>query len=159
MKQIQRIATTFIMVLLIPLSQTSAQEIGDYIEQFEGRIGGHSFKIKLLRIGEKTDEEVLIQVSGVDDPVDGFIYKCKKEWKNREKSLNKYRYATTQIPGKEKFNLFHSDSFYGRQLFAIYLTNAPRKAIEVYPTTQQEDLDPLAMYRQYLDQQKQTIIQ
>lgn len=154
MKTIGKFIATTLLGMLIPLFNIQAQEIGKYVEQYEGRLGARTFEIKLLRIGEKSNEDVLIQVSGVDDPIDRYIYKYKKEWQSSEKRLNKYKYATTQIPGKEKFSLFHSDNYYGSQIFKVYLIDNPMEAIEVYPKEYQENLDPNFMYEQYLQQLK-----
>ena len=155
MKTIKRLSLIISIFCFLPVVNGNAQEIGKYIEQFEGQFGARTFKIKVLRIGEKSNEEVLIQVSGVDDPIDGHIYKYKKEWQSSEKRFNKYKYATTQVPDKEKFSLLHSDDYYGSQIFKVYLLDTPMEAIEIYPMAYQEDLDPNFMYQQYLTQQKE----
>lgn len=133
----------------------TAQELGPYIEQYEGQKGARTFKIKLLRIGPKSNEEVLIQISGVDDPLNGHIYRYKKEWLSSEKRLNRYMYVTTEIADKEKFATFHSDRQYGNQVFKVFLMDDPMEAIYVYPMNYQEDLDPQVMYSQYLQQKQQ----
>lgn len=132
----------------------SGQKIGRYIEQYEGRQGARTFKIKILRIGEKANEEVLIQISGVDDPLDGQIYKYKKEWQSSEKRLNRYKYVTEQIPGKERFSTLHSENNYGQQVMKVYLIDSPMEATYIYPKEYQEDLDPNFMYGQYQQQQE-----
>jgi hypothetical protein len=154
MKKVDKFIAIALLGMLLPLFNIQAQEIGKYVEQYEGRLGARTFKIKLLRIGEKSNEEVLIQVSGVDDPIDGYIYKYKKEWQRSETRLNKYKYATAQIPGKEKFSLFHSDNYYGSQIFKVYLIDNPMEAIDIHPMEYQENLDPNFMYEQYLQQLK-----
>jgi hypothetical protein len=130
------------------------QETGKYIEQYEGTIGARTFTVKVLRIGEKENEEVLIQIIGVDDPLDGQIYKYKKEWQSSEKRNNRYIYVTKQIPGKERFAALHSDNNYGRQVFKVFLMDTPMEAIYIYPKAYQENLDPNFMYSQYLQQQE-----
>ena len=154
MKTIQVFITTFIGVLILYPSLCPAQEIGPYIEQYESRYGTSAIKIKLLRIGNKTDEEVLIQVLGVEDPLNNLIYKYKKQWKDRDKRVNEYKYVTKQVPGKESFSVFHSESSLGRQVFKIFLSNEPKNAIEIYPASHPKDLDPREMYEQYLEQQE-----
>lgn len=129
-----------------------AQETGKYIEQYEGTVGARTFTVKVLRIGDKDNEEVLIQVVGVDDPLDGQIYKYRKEWQSSEKRNNRYLYVTNQIPGKERFATLHSDNNYGRQVFKVFLMDAPMEAIYIYPKAYQENLDPSFMYSQYLQQ-------
>ena len=153
MKPIQHIIVICFSLLIWPFSSLSAQEIGKYIEQYEGHIGTKPIKINLLRIGKKANNEVLIQVKGVDDPIDSLIFKYKREWKEGEKRLDAYEYVTNQIPGHNSFSVFHSDSYLGKQVFYIILTNDPGEAIEIYPTSRPEDLDPKLMYRQYLEQQ------
>ncbi len=157
MKLIHKFVFTASFSLLLFCANATAQEIGYYIEQYEGHFNGKIIKVKILRIGEKLNEEVLIQLSGVDDPVDSLIYKYKKLWKNSEKRFNEYAYVTRQIPGLEKFSLFHSESRSGTQVFTIYLTNRPDIPIEIYPTIQQEDLDPENMFDRYLEQLKKSI--
>lgn len=132
----------------------SAQETGKYIEQYEGTVGARTFSVKVLRIGDKENEEVLIQITGVDDPLDGRIYKYKKEWQSSDKRSNKYLYVTNQIPGKERFSTLHSDNNYGRQIFKVFLMDAPMEAIYIYPKAYQDNLDPNFMYGQYLQQQE-----
>lgn len=131
-----------------------AQETGKYIEQYEGTVGARTFTVKVLRIGEKENEEVLIQIAGVDDPLDGRIYKYKKEWQNSQKRNNMYLYVTHQIPGKERFSTLHSDNNYGRQVLKVFLIDTPLEAIYIYPKAYQENLDPNFMYGQYLQQQE-----
>lgn len=155
MQIIKKLSFIITLFWILPVINGNAQEIGKYIEQFEGQFGTTTFKIKVLRIGEKSNEEVLIQVSGVDDPIDGKIYKYKKEWQSSEKRFKKYQYMTTQVPDKEKFSLLHSDSYYGSQIFKVYLLDMPMEAIEIYPMAYQEDLDPNFMYQQYITQQKE----
>ena len=153
MKPIQHILFIFSSLLILAPSNISAQEIGNYIEQYEGYVGTSVIKVNLLRIGKKSNNEVLIQVTGVDDPIDSLIFKYKREWKQGEKRLHAYEYVTTQIPGNTSFSVFHSDSYLGKQVFYILLTDDPGEAIEIYPTSHPEDLDPKVMYRQYLEQQ------
>jgi hypothetical protein len=129
--------------------EIQAQELGKYIEQYEGRKGARTFRVKLLRIGEKENEEVLIQISGVDDPISGKIYKYKKEWQRSEKRFKNYQYVTTQIPDKERFATLHSNTQYGQQVLKVYLMDDPSEAISIYPTDYQKNLDPLFMYDQY----------
>ncbi|WP_375577964.1 hypothetical protein ABWH96_13020 [Marivirga tractuosa] len=130
-------------------TKIQAQELGKYIEQYEGKKGARTFRIKLLRIGEKENEEMLIQISGVDDPLDGKIYKYKKEWQRSEKRFKDYQYVTTQIPGKDRYALFHSNTQYGNQVLKVYLMDDPSEPISIYPSDYQKNLDPLFMYDQY----------
>jgi len=130
-------------------TEIKAQELGKYIEQYEGKKGARTFRIKLLRIGKKENEEMLIQVSGVDDPLDGKIYKYKKEWQRSEKRFKDYHYVTSQIPEKERYALFHSNTQYGSQVLKVYLMDDPSGAISIYPSDYQRNLDPLFMYDQY----------
>ncbi|WKK74458.2 hypothetical protein QYS49_22345 [Marivirga salinae] len=135
--------------------EIKAQELGKYIEQYEGRKGARTFRVKLLRIGEKENEEVLIQISGVDDPISGKIYKYKKEWQRSEKRFKNYQYVTTQIPDKERFATLHSNTQYGSQVLKVYLIDNPSEAISIYPTEYQKNLDPLFMYDQYKRQMEE----
>ena len=153
MKSIQHILFICFSLLILAPSNISAQEIGNYVEQYEGHTGTKLIKVNLLRIGKKSNNEVLIRVTGVDDPIDSLIFKYKKKWKQLEKRLHSYEYVTTQIPGDTSFSVFHSDSYLGKQVFYILLPNDPDEAIEIYPTSHPEDLDPKVMYRQYLEQQ------
>ena len=155
MNTLKKASCLIILSFILLHFNTSAQELGKYIEQYEGQIGAHTFTVKILRFGEKSNEEILLQVSGVDDPLDGKIYKYKKEWQSSEKRFNKYKYVTTQVPGKERFSTFHSDTSYGSQVFKIYLVDSPMDAIEIYPSSYQENLDPNFMYEQYIQQQKE----
>lgn len=152
----KKIITLSVLVTCLFLGFTlHAQETGKYIEQYEGTLGARTFTVKVLRIGEKENEEVLIQIIGVDDPLDGHIYKYKKEWQSSERRNNRYLYVTNQIPGKERFATLHSDNNYGRQVFKVFLMDAPMEAIYIYPKAYQENLDPNFMYSQYLQQQEQ----
>lgn len=142
------------IIFLFSLPKGHAQELGKYIEQFEGKNGATPFKVKLLRIGSKDKEEVLIQFSGVDDPLNGKIYRYKKVWLNKEKRFNKYQYVTDQIPGKKEFASVFSDNEYGEQIFKVFLLDNPTKEITIHPKTYQENLDPNFMYEEYLRQRE-----
>lgn len=156
--QIQMYLMLFFSVLIGSYFQSTeiqAQELGQYIEQYEGRKGARTFRIKLLRIGEKENEEMLIQISGVDDPLNGKIYKYKKEWQRSEKRFKNYQYVTNQIPEKDRYALFHSNTQYGSQVLKIYLMDDPSEAISIYPSEYQKNLDPLFMYDQYKRQMEE----
>lgn len=154
MKTLTKLPLLILMAYCLSVLNLNAQEIGKYIEQYEGTVATRAFTVKVLRIGEKANEEVLIQVSGVDDPLDGQIYKYKKEWQSSDKRSNKYLYVTNQIPGKERFATLHSDNNYGQQVFKVFLIDAPMNAIYIYPKEYQENLDPNFMYGRYLQQQE-----
>jgi hypothetical protein len=153
MKNFKLLSALFIVILLIvSIFNSNAQELGKNIEQYEGRLGAAVIRVNILRIGDKANEEVLIKVTGADDPINGHIYKYKKEWQNSEKRFNLYKYVTTEIPGRERFSTLHSVNSYGSQEFRIYLLDDDMKAITIYPLEYQENLDPNFMYQQYLEQ-------
>lgn len=154
MKTLSKLPLLILTLCLLFGFNLYAQETGKYIEQYEGTVGARTFTVKVLRIGDKENEEVLIQISGVDDPLDGHIYKYKKEWQSNDKRSNKYLYVTNQIPGKERFATLHSDNNYGQQVFKVFLIDAPMDAIYIYPKEYQENLDPNFMYGRYLQQQE-----
>jgi len=157
MKNKMHLILIFLMLFASQFFSTEihAQELGKYIEQYEGRKEARNFSIKLLRIGEKENEEMLIQISGVDDALDGKIYKYKKEWQRSEKRFKDYKYVTTQILEKENYALFHSNTQYGSQVLKVYLMDNPSRAISVYPSDYQRNLDPLFMYDQYKRQMEE----
>ena len=125
-------------------------ELGRYIEQYEGQVGSNPFTVKVLRIGKKIDEQFLIQISGVDDEMDGKIYKYKKEWQNSDKSLHKYIYVTNEIPGIERYGFFHSNSDgWGQKLITIYLYDNQEVPIQIFHKENPDNLDPNYMYSQY----------
>lgn len=150
MDPLKKISFLILLAGFLPFTSVNAQELGMYIEQYEGQSGTRTFEVKLLRIGEKSNEEVLMKVSGVDDPLNGQIYKYKKEWQSSAKHLEQYIYVTTQVPGKERIATFHAD----KQSFKVYLLDEPMKAISIYPAQYQSNLDPNFMYEQYLQQQE-----
>ncbi|RAW02218.1 hypothetical protein [Pseudochryseolinea flava] len=130
-----------------------AQEVGTKIEIFYGNFEGKDVRVKILRVNEVEKEEFLIQVSGVDDPINNIIYKYKKEWQNADKRLNRYLYATRDIPGHAHYALFHSENT-NHQVYKVFLINMPMKPILVEPSGYDENLDPVFMYNQYIDQQQ-----
>lgn len=154
MKTLTKLPLLILIAYFLPALNINAQEIGKYIEQYEGTSGTRTFTVKVLRIGEKANEEVLIQISGVDDPLDGHIYKYKKEWQSSDKRSNKYLYVTDQIPNKKRFATLHSDNNYGHQVFKVFLIDAPMDPIYIYPKEYQENLDPNFMHGRYLQQQE-----
>lgn len=151
--------TIMALLMLFSLSSIHVQdqnpELGRYIDQYEGRAGARKLEVKVLRVGKKENEEVLIKVTGVDDPLDGQIFKYKKEWQSSDKHQNKYIYVTDQVPGKDRIATFHSDYSYGGQVLKVFLLDALYDPIYIYPKDYQENLDPNFMYAQYLEQQKE----
>ncbi len=129
-----------------------SQELGKYVEQYTGYHGSIPFTVKVLRIGEKANEEALIQISGVDDTLDGKIYKYKKEWQNSDTSLNKFIYVTNEIPGEVWYGILHSDSNWGNQTLTVYLYDTAETAIRIWPKETPVNLDPYFMYTNYRKQ-------
>ncbi len=76
-----------LLILWVGLLPTMsfAQELGSTIKIFYGTTDGQEVKVKILRLGEFSQEEFLIQVSGVDDPINNHIYKYKREWQTSDK--------------------------------------------------------------------------
>lgn len=132
----------------------SAQDIGQQIDIYYGHSENHDIRIKMLRIGEPEKEEVLIQISGIDDPISNHIFKYKKEWQNSDKRLNCYQYVTHDVPGHQRYAVFHSEHNGSGNIYKIFLVNMPMNPIYVEPAMYSENLDPVFMYNQYLYQLK-----
>jgi hypothetical protein len=83
----------FVLVayFLLGYIPVSAQDIGAQIEIYYGQHASHDIRVKMLRIGSTENEEVLTQISGIDDPISNHIYKYKQEWQNSDKRLNCYQ--------------------------------------------------------------------
>lgn len=133
---------------------TYSQDLGMYVEQFEGKSESGTFLIELLRIGKEGSGEMLIRISGVDDPLNEQIYKYRKVWENNEERLKTYKYVTNEIPGTEIHTSFQSENEYGDQVFKLYLLNSPDEAIAVAPSTQPKNLNPDTIYAEYIEQKK-----
>ncbi len=130
------------------------ETLGRNVDQYEGLDGGQTFTVKILRIGEKANEEVLIEFIGVDDALDGKVYRCKKEWQNSDKSLQKFIYVTNELPDGERFGLFHSNSNWGDLSTNVFLYENPEVPIAVFPRRFPSNLDPNFMYNKYIKQNK-----
>lgn len=130
-----------------------SQELGMYVEQFEAKSDSGTFQIELLRIGRKGNGEMLIRISGVDDPLNEQIYKYRKVWENNEERLKTYKYVTVEIPDIDIHSTFQSENEYGDQVFKVYLLNSAHEAISVSPSSHPRNLNPSALYKEYIDQQ------
>nr|WP_245880207.1 hypothetical protein [Superficieibacter electus] len=73
-------------------AETVRPEIGKYVQGYQGQEGAI---VWLMRIGPRAANEALVQISHVDNDVDGRIFRCKVQMvRDGEKSY------TTEINGK-----------------------------------------------------------
>ncbi|PTB97398.1 hypothetical protein C9994_03155 [Marivirga lumbricoides] len=131
-----------------------AQKLGAYVEQFECKVGSRDLKVELLKIGEVDTEEMLIRISGVDDPLNEQIYRYKKVGKNTKERLKEYEYVTYQIPGNGKHTAFKSENEFDEQVFKVYLIAKPEESFQVYPAGSPVNLEPKVIYEEYLRQRE-----
>ncbi|EQV94818.1 hypothetical protein G893_01199 [Escherichia coli KOEGE 71 (186a)] len=90
-----RFITVLVSALLLMQSafaDTARPEIGKYVFGYRGQEGA---VVWMMRIGPKAENEALVQVSHVDNDIDGQIFRCKvKALQDGEKSY------TAVIKGK-----------------------------------------------------------
>lgn len=72
-----RLITAFVGLFLLMQSafaDTVRPEVGKYVQGYRGQEGA---VVWLMRIGPREANEALVQVSHIDNDIDGHIYRCK----------------------------------------------------------------------------------
>ena len=146
-----------VSILGVYASEKKLPDFGKTFEFYTVKKPGGDFQVKLVRIGDKKNEEVLIKYSGIDDTLSGRTYKYKKQWLNSDKSLQKWRYCTKEIPewkGKNWCPL-HSNSQWGYASMKFFLYDDEKVGLPVVSESgYKPNLDPIFFYKQYQKQLK-----
>lgn len=138
------VLSALIVAPTIAAEETPRPAIANQIEAYSGAQG---VKVWTLRVGERSANQALVQVTGVDHDWDKHIYKM-----DVEKTFKDVRYST-QVNGKPFIALIVSEG-YGEKYAELYLPGE-NKSIKITSNSGlAEQGNPEHFLTEYLQQKK-----
>jgi hypothetical protein len=131
----------FFMLSVGLMSASSANEqpeIGRYVKAYTG---GEGIVVRTLRVGHPSNQEALVQITGIDHKWDGRVHKAKIEPTHRG-----VKYVMT-VDGKRYDVLEIDDS--GTELHAPGIA---RRTLVTYDKTLSVQVEPQHLLTEYLEQ-------
>lgn len=145
MKTLIRVVASLVLIWPL-LGQAAKPEIGKYPKVFESG----NYTVTMLRLG-KDDDSVLIKVTGIDNELDGQIYKHSKICENTP--CTTFKYETAEIPGKKRWWTLQFTRPWGDYDEITLFPPGIDKKHRAHPTKAPEGFDVEKFYQEYLGQQ------
>lgn len=136
-----------ILSLFIPnILLAEVPTIGKYPTMFKSGV----YTITMLRLGEESNNTVLIKVDGIDNSFDGQIYKHVKQCENT--NCTSYKYETKEIPGKEHWWTIQARDSWGDYENTSFYPPGISKKSSIYKIKRPANFDANKFYKDYLGQ-------
>lgn len=146
MKAVARILVPVVLFMPSFAQAEAPPELGKYPTVYQSS-DGHT--VTVLRLG-KDDGTVLIKVDGIDNNLDGKIFKHTKICENT--NCTTYKYETKEIPGKERWWTLQSSRQWGSYDDVSLYPPGVEKKYPVSAGKRPDSFDAENFYQQYLGQ-------
>lgn len=138
------VLSTLIVAPTVTAQEPSRPPIANQVEAYSGAQG---VKVWTLRVGERSANQALVQVTGVDHDWDKRIYKM-----DVEKTFKDVRYST-KVNGKQFIALIVSEG-YGEKYAELYLPGESQSIKVTSNAGLAEQGNPEHFLTDYLEQKK-----